>query len=61
MERAIELITKCAHPDYKDQLLDYVKTAKLRYPENPEPHLFDCAFKMHVNLMKNGTMKMVSW
>lgn len=62
-KRAKEIITKCAHPDYKDMLLDYYKMAEekcIAAGAGHEPQLLDLAYKMHVNVMKNGTMK-VKW
>lgn len=63
-ERSREIIRKCAHPDFRDQLMDYVKHAE-RYCAKigalHEPHILTNAFKMQENLLKNGTMKLNSW
>ncbi|CCE80166.1 Piso0_003268 [Millerozyma farinosa CBS 7064] len=63
-ERAREIISKTAHPDFKDQLQDYLDRATF-YAEKAktlhEPHILQDAFKMHLNLQKNGTMKLNSW
>ncbi|GMM33843.1 acetyl-CoA hydrolase [Saccharomycopsis crataegensis] len=63
-ERALELINKCAHPDYKDQLKEYFDRA-VHYTTKKkalhEPHILADAFKMHLNLEHNGTMKLENW
>lgn len=63
-ERAIEIINKCAHPDYKDQLKEYFDRACF-YAQKAkclhEPHILRDAFKMHLNFQDNGTMKLDSW
>lgn len=63
-ERAIEIINQCAHPDYKDQLKEYFDRASF-YAQKAkclhEPHILKDAFKMHINLQENGTMKLDSW
>lgn len=63
-ERSRVIIKNCAHPDYVDQLMDYVHrsehfTAKTKALH--EPHMLQDAFKMHLNFAKNGTMKLDSW
>ena len=63
-ERSREIIKKCAHPDYKDQLMDYVNHAEnycAKIGALHEPHVLANAFKMQANLMENGTMKLNSW
>lgn len=63
-ERAREIIEKTSHPDYRDQLKDYLDRATF-YAEKSkcmhEPHILKDAFKMHMNLQENGTMKLDSW
>ncbi|KAI9311736.1 acetyl-CoA hydrolase [Dichotomocladium elegans] len=63
-DRAQVIIDKCAHPDYKPLLQDYLdySTKKcLAAGRGHEPHMLDKAFKMHVNLLEKGTMKIDSW
>ncbi|KAI8973866.1 acetyl-CoA hydrolase [Pilobolus umbonatus] len=63
-ERAQVIIDKCAHPEYKPQLQDYfdVATKKcLAAGRGHEPQMLDKVFKMHTNLLENGTMKLDSW
>ncbi|KAI9264106.1 acetyl-CoA hydrolase [Phascolomyces articulosus] len=63
-DRAQVVIDKCAHPDYKPMLQDYFDLATkkcLAAGRGHQPHMLDKAFKMHTNLMENGTMKLDSW
>ncbi|ODV80227.1 acetyl-coa hydrolase [Suhomyces tanzawaensis NRRL Y-17324] len=63
-ERAREIINKTAHPDYRDQLQDYLDRAIFhgtKYKTLHEPHILKDAFKMHTNFQENGTMKLQSW
>lgn len=63
-QRAQYLIKNCAHPDYKDQLLEYYKMAEadcIARNAGHEPQLLDLCHKMHVNLFKNDTMKLDKW
>ncbi|GAA5823341.1 hypothetical protein JCM3770_002365 [Rhodotorula araucariae] len=63
-ERAPVIIEKCAHPDYKDQLMDYYNRALhdcLKKGAGHEPHMLKNAFAMHINLEENGTMKLDKW
>lgn len=63
-ERARVIINKCAHPDYKPILTDYLDRAEfecLKKGMGHEPHLLFQAFKMHQNLAEKGTMKIDSW
>lgn len=52
-EKTKTIIEKCAHPDYRDYLYKYLEGS-------PSGHIsqnLKNAFKMHVNLLENGTMK----
>lgn len=63
-ERAVEIIDKCAHPDYKAQLHEYFDRASFEAKKKTslhEPHILRDAFKMHMNFQENGTMKLDSW
>jgi len=58
-DRARRIIEKCAHPEYKAQLTEYLNIAEadcLKRKVGHEPQLWDRAFKMHLNLERNGTM-----
>lgn len=54
-ERAVKVIENCAHPDYKEMLLDYYERA-LEGPKHT-PHLLDEALSWHDRFVKTGTMK----
>jgi acetyl-CoA hydrolase len=63
-DRAKLIIEKCAHPEYKPILTDYLEMATkdcIARGVGHEPQLFDRAFKMQQNLATNGTMKIKSW
>lgn len=63
-ERSREIINKCAHPEYKPILLDYVNRAEaytLQRKSLHEPHILRDAFKFHTNLEESGTMRIKSW
>ncbi len=53
-EKAREIISKCAHPDYKEALLSYYNEACLRGGHTP--HLLEKAFAFHNNLRDFGHM-----
>jgi len=63
-ERAPIIIKQCAHPDYKDLLLDYYERSLhecLAAGRGHEPHMLRNAFKFHTHLMEHGTMKVNGW
>lgn len=63
-ERSRVLIDNCAHPDFKDQLHEYVNLAEsycAKIGALHEPHILSNAFKMQQNLIENGTMKLQKW
>ncbi|MDR2296148.1 MAG: acetyl-CoA hydrolase/transferase family protein [Clostridiales Family XIII bacterium] len=55
-ERAVKIIENCAHPDYRDALLDYFKRASEAGPKHT-PHILDEALSWHVRFLKTGSMK----
>ncbi len=56
-ERAIEIIDKCAHPDYRPMLHEYLNLGiKGHTPMN-----LDCCFAMHRELAKSGDMRNTRW
>ena len=62
--RAQLIIDKCAHPDYRPILQEYLDLATrdcLARKAGHEPQLLDRVFKMQVNLAQKGTMKIESW
>ncbi len=54
-ERARAIIENCAHPDYKDALLDYVKRAEERKHQHI-PHVIGEALSWHERFLSTGTM-----
>ncbi|MBU4277368.1 MAG: succinate CoA transferase [Proteobacteria bacterium] len=53
------VITKCAHPMYRDQLMDYYQRA-LHETGGHEPHLLAEALSFHQRFMQTGDMRPVS-
>ncbi|GAA5892165.1 hypothetical protein JCM8208_001460 [Rhodotorula glutinis] len=63
-QRAPLIIEKCAHPDYRDQLMDYYERALhecLAKGAAHMPHMLRNAFKMHTHFEEHGTMKLDKW
>lgn len=56
-DRAREIINKCAHPKFKDYLLDYLERAEKATGYHHEPHLLGECYNMHQSLLENGTMR----
>lgn len=56
VERAEKIILKCAHPDYRSQLLDYLNRS-IRQVGGHEPHILEEAFSFHLRLKETGSMK----
>lgn len=52
MQRAKAIIEKCAHPDYRPYLLDYIRTASGGHIR----HDLKRAFELHCNLLEYGSM-----
>ena len=55
--RAEEVIKKCAHPDYRDELMGYLRDVKSGHT----PQTLANAFKMHQHFLASGTMRGVTW
>jgi succinyl-CoA:acetate CoA-transferase len=56
-KRAEQVIEKCAHPDYRPMLRDYLRAALAGSPGKHTPHLLDEAFSWHRTLARTGSMK----
>jgi len=54
-ERAQVIIDNCMHPDYKEQMQDYVEEALKRGGQTP--HVMEKAFSWHLDLKTQGSMK----
>ena len=55
IKRAKLIIEKCSHPDFKDQLYDYLKMSQRK--NGHEPVDLAHAFDMHLKLTETGSMK----
>ena len=56
-QRARLIIEKCAHPDFKDQLREYLHLVK----EGHVPQSMSLAFAMHRHFLTNGDMRNIQW
>jgi acetyl-CoA hydrolase len=64
IERAQTVIDRCAHPDYRPILQDYLDRAKrecLPRAAGHMPHMLFKVFRMQQSLVERGTMKIQSW
>ncbi len=55
-ERAIKIIENCAHPDYKEELMDYFKRSCETRPLQT-PHLLNESLSWHTKFLEVGSMK----
>jgi acyl-CoA hydrolase len=55
--RARKIIEKCAHPDYRDMLTDYLDFGLKHAISQHTPHVLDKSFDFHIRYMTTGTMK----
>jgi succinyl-CoA:acetate CoA-transferase len=55
--RAQQIIDRCAHPDYRDALRDYVDRAAATAPGKHTPHLLAEALSWHTRYLGQGTMR----
>ena len=55
-ERARKIIQNCAHPDYRDMLMDYLGRA-LKKQGKHTPHILTEALSWHQRFIDTGTMK----
>ncbi len=56
-ERARLLINNCAHPDYREELRDYLKLTK----EGHEPLSLSLGLAMHRQYLRHGDMRGINW
>lgn len=54
-QRAREIITHCAHPDFRDMLWDYFRRGEAKGGHMPVD--LESAFSMHIQFDREGTMK----
>jgi succinyl-CoA:acetate CoA-transferase len=55
--RARQIIDRCAHPDYRPLLEDYVERAQRGAYGGQTPHLLDEALSWHTAHLRTGTMR----
>jgi acetyl-CoA hydrolase len=63
-KRAKLIIETCAHPDFKQILLDYYNFAEkkcIASGRGHEPQILSKVFQMYQNLEEHGTMKIKNW
>lgn len=56
-QRARVIIENCAHPDYKDELMDYLLRAEKATNYAHTPHILPEALSWHTRFIETGTMK----
>ena len=57
VSRAHKIIENCAHPDYRQQLNDFLDYSMRSSKGKHIPFALDRAFNMHLNFLEKGTMK----
>src|SRR5690606_37019130 len=50
------VVERCAHPDYRAELLDYIERAEATPGAGHTPHLLGEAFSFHERYQRTGTM-----
>ncbi len=58
--RAQRIIDRCAHPDYRPALQDYLDRATAVSAGKHTPHLLDEAFSWHSRFLSQGTMRLAA-
>ncbi|HWD00252.1 MAG TPA: acetyl-CoA hydrolase/transferase family protein [Candidatus Sulfopaludibacter sp.] len=56
-QRAIEIINKCAHPEFRELLMSYLTIVEGGYT----PHTLSAAFRLHEQFQQTGDMRGVTW
>lgn len=56
-DRAREIIKKCAHPAYKDYLMEYLEKAEKKTGYAHEPQILSECYKMYESLEEKGSMR----
>lgn len=55
-QRALQVIEKCAHPDYRSALCDYYQRSLRLSPGKQTPHLLEESFSWHLRYLQTGHM-----
>jgi len=58
VERARLIIDRCAHPEYRPLLKEYLEFGLKNAPSKHTPTMLDHCFDMHKQFMNTGSMKM---
>jgi len=56
-KKAEEIISNCVHPDYREQLRDYLRICDTAHT----PLSLSAAFAMHLHFMQTGDMRGIDW
>jgi succinyl-CoA:acetate CoA-transferase len=56
-QRAVQIIERCVHPDYRPMLKEYYTRALRHSPGKHTPHLIDEASAWHSRYLRTGSMK----
>lgn len=56
-QRAVQILDRCVHPDYRPMLKDYYFRALNHSPGKHTPHIIDEAFSWHSRFLRTGSMK----
>jgi succinyl-CoA:acetate CoA-transferase len=56
-QRAVQVIDKCVHPDYRDQLREYYRYALNSSPGKHTPHILEEALGWHQRYLRTGSMR----
>jgi len=56
-ERALLIIQNCAHPEFREELMGYLKMVAGGHT----PHTLNAAFALHSQFLKTGDMRGVDW
>lgn len=57
VERARRVIQNCAHPEFRDELAEYLEYGLAHAPSQHTPHVLSRAFAMHTRLAETGSMR----
>jgi len=55
-QRAVQIIDKCVHPSFRDQLKNYYQYALNSSPGKHTPHILEEAFSWHLRFQRTGSM-----
>jgi len=56
-QRAVRILERCVHPDYRPMLRDYYERALRDSSGKHTPHLLDEALSWHTRFLRTGSMR----